>query len=88
MSATGRSFEGPAGGIGDGGGIGVDAKDAEEIDVRWRSDFLPRRAAISGAQDSAVAPDEPANLIGVRGAGNEISHDAAGLDGPSRTGID
>ena len=60
------------------------AEDAEtRSTLDGRGEFLPGGAAVGGAEDRAVAADEPADLIGVGGAGDEIGDDTAGLDGPS-----
>src|SRR5579863_917482 len=87
VGAGGGGFEGAAGGVGDGGGVGVDGEDREQVDVGGRRELLPGGAAVDGAEDGAVAADEPADLTGVSGARDEIGDDAARLNGPSGAGI-
>src|SRR5580704_15306220 len=87
VGAGGGGFEGAAGGIGDGGGVGVDGEDGEQVDVGGRRELLPGGATVDGAEDGAVAADEPADLTGVSGAGDEIGDDAAGLNGPGGAGV-
>jgi len=64
------------------GAPGVDREDCADVILHRRRQFLPMRAAVGGAQDRSRAADNPANLLGRRGAAEQVSPYTAELQGP------